>query len=220
MGLNYSGNESISKREKNIEINIVYVMLLFVTATTYSADWEFGEGSMEISGMISFESRSGDLYENYYGNGPSIFILSNGFQYFIQTRISIGGNIEFESWDERDYKSRKIVLGPAMTYYFGNKNTNIWHHAGINRSSPYVGIGFMYGSENYKYRYDNTNDEFNYSSTVIQLTTGMSFNLVEHYNLKGRFYYDIEGRKSDEPDAEVISGNVFDMKIGFSGFIY
>ncbi len=214
------------KMEKFIlKIITASLALLVLTAAGQAADWEFDKGSVELSGAISLESRDGELYENYEGDSPDIFILSLGYQYFVRSGFSIGGNIEIDTWSENDFGSREISLGPALTYYFGNENLNIWHQVGTNRSSPFVGIGFMYGVEKYSYKYDfsrgdYSSSEINYTSTTIQLTTGVSFNLVDHYNLKAGLYFDKEGRKRDEPGAKLVSGSVIGMKFGFSGFIY
>jgi hypothetical protein len=181
-------------------------ILFIVSRISFAADWELEKGSTGIGGSFTYNSKSGDLYEDSRGEGHTIATLATNYQYFFSTMFSMGGNFMFSSFSRGNYTSRTVSIGPAVTYYFGDRTSKNW---------PFIGASFL--AETVSWDDDSWNENNSYKNTTIQMSAGMMFKLVDHYGIRGGLFYNID---QSEFDNEAEKGNVFGLRFGFSGFIY
>jgi hypothetical protein len=122
-------------------------------------------------------------------------------QYFIYPGFSVGGKINFDSWARSSHTWNALAIGPAMTYYFHDRESNNW---------PFVGASILVRTE----RDDDSKE------STIQLNAGMTIKMVDHFGLKAQFFYNIDRIKEGWGGDRGESGKLLGLELGFSGFLY
>ncbi len=177
-------------------------VLLLVLNITYATEWELDEGSKEIGGSFSIESRTGDLHDNRNGDGYISIIFAPTFQIFLIQRFSAGGKLAFRGWGRGSNTNSEIVAGPALTYYFGSNRDSYW---------LFVGSNFLIEAAK----------DVDSKITSLQLLGGVMFRIVDNFVLKANLNYTIDRRRTKGwSDSDAISGNTLGIRFGFSGFTH
>jgi len=187
----------------------VLALLLMLPVLALAAEYEMDKGAIEVGGTASFMSAGGDLYE-IGDDGQTEFQISPMAHYFVIPNLGIGGTLSFSNWSQGDATQSTFGIGPSLQYYFGNAESRMY---------PFLGAAFMYTTSTYN---DGTPgaEDLTVNGTTIEFLGGAALILADHFAVKGGLFYDIDSRKVDVEGAESVSGSVFGIQIGFSGYIY
>lgn len=121
-------------------------VFLISTSNLFAQEFAVDKGATFISGVASFTSQGGELFEDYDGNNASTFNLSPNVNFFVAKNFFIGGGLEFAHEKQGDYTSNNIGLGPQIGYAFGNENSTAFPYFDVGLR--YYGMSVDYGSGN------------------------------------------------------------------------
>ncbi len=178
-------------------------LCLTVSAQQYAID----KNATIISGLGSFMSQGGDLFEDTDGNKAKTVTFTPTINHFITKNFFIGGGIGFSTESQGDYKSNAIGLGPQIGYAFGNPQS---------KAIPYLDLGIRYYKMNYDYGFT---DDYQISGSDIALGFGVIVPIKTHIGLifeGGYHMLDLKDKDSDD----TISGNIFSIAVGIAGLLF
>ena len=181
-------------------------VLLVSTGNLFAQEYAVDKGATFISGVASFTSQSGELFEDYDGNNASTFNLSPSVNYFVAKNFFVGGGLEFAYEKQGDYKSNNIGLGPQIGYAFGNENSTAF---------PYFDVGLRYYGMNVDYGSDNAKG----SGTDIFFGAGIVVPVKSHLGITFEAGYHIMDINEKETDTSY-NGNIFAIGIGIVGLLF
>jgi hypothetical protein len=185
---------------KQFIMSILFIVLL--TSIAFSQDYAIDKGSKIISGMGSYASQGGDLFENSDGDRATTIMLMPILNYFIAPNISIGGGVAYTSKSQGDYSIHTIGIGPTIGYFIGDSNS---------KSYPYLAAGIRYYSMGY--------DDDSISGTDIVIGGGVIAPVKDHIGIVIEAGYHIMNLKHKDWD-ESESGNIIMIGIGVAGLLY
>ncbi|WP_297100160.1 outer membrane beta-barrel protein [uncultured Draconibacterium sp.] len=180
--------------------------LLVSTSSLFAQEFAVDKGATFISGVASFTSQGGELFEDYDGNNASTFNLSPSVNYFVGKNFFIGGGLEFAHEKQGDYKSNNIGLGPQIGYAFGNEKSTAF---------PYFDIGLRYYGMSVDYGSGNSEG----SGTDIFLGAGIVVPVKSHLGITFEAGYHMMDINEKESDTSY-SGNIFAIGIGIVGLLF
>lgn len=173
----------------------------FFNETPSSQGSAIDKGSKIISGMGSYASQGGDLFE-YYGDRTTTITLVPILNYFVAPNISIGGSVAYTHQSQGDNSSHSLGIGPTLSYFIGNSNS---------KSYPFLAVGIRYFST-------GGNDD-PIPGTDIVIGGGVIAPVRGHIGIVIEAGYHIINLKHKDWDRSV-SGNIFMIGIGVAGLLY
>jgi hypothetical protein len=181
-------------------------LILFVPAMVFAAVWELDKGAVELGGTAEFVSMSGDAYETADGDGITRFGINPEIGYFVIPNLEFGLMLEYASETQGDAKLNSFGLGPFAGYYFLDESSTV---------NPYLGAAFIFGSTTW----DLGSGDSTTTTTAFMFMGGALYRLVDHYGIRTAVFYRMDSFDNSDWD-ESLSGGIFGIQIGFSGFIY
>lgn len=182
------------------------LFLIFSVSFAFPQDYAVDKGAIVISGMASFSSWGGDLYEGSDSSRATIITLAPNIDYFVVKNIFIGGRILFESMSQGDYSLTTFGIGPQFGYAFGQKNSNIF---------PYLIAGVYYNTST-----ASNGTDITFSGFDFKFGGGLMFTVAKHIGINIGASYNLVNRKSDDAGAESESGDIIGLDVGISGLIF
>ncbi len=180
----------------------LFLLLLIVAVancTVFSQSEATTKGAALISGMFSFTSQGGDLYESGDDRANTIMV-SPSYLYFVDDKLAVGGALSFNRVSQGDFDFTTFGIGPKAAYFFDSGAPAI----------PYIGAGFSYLSVGS----DGENEG------------GFGYNIGGGAIIrKGQLGFSFEGglmAESYKPDGadDRIKGNTIYVAVGIVGFLY
>ncbi|MGB8951193.1 MAG: outer membrane beta-barrel protein [Candidatus Aminicenantales bacterium] len=188
-------------RKKAILAVVSSLFLLTLLTTTASAQTSpIDKGSINIGGMLSFQSYSGDLY----GDGMSTTLLMPGFRYFIMRGLAVGADLMLIRQSGDDWSDTTTGIGPTVAYFFNTKSDQFY---------PYVGLRLQYYclSSSWNSHSDSmTGFDFGFGG-------GLAYMLKRNVAVTAEVGYHIQSL-SYEGESE--SGSVLSFMVGLAVFLY
>lgn len=181
---------------------LIIVTLLLSSSLALSQEFAVDKGSTIISGMGSYASQGGDLFENSDGDRATTIMLMPTINYFVAPNISIGGGVAYTSQSQGDYSYHTIGIGPTLGYFIGDSNS---------KSHPYLAAGIRY--------YSMGDEDDSISGTDIVIGGGIITPVKNHVGIVLEAGYHIMSLKHKDWDKSE-SGNLIMVGIGIAGLLY
>ncbi len=119
------------------------VMLAVLLSTAAAADGPIDKGSMIESGTAFLQYQSGELYENWKGEGLLTIAIAESFGYFVSPGFMLGGEFVVTSLSQGGNSLTTLNLGPVLGYYFNTDPTRSRVKGSVY---PYVKGFFFFGT--------------------------------------------------------------------------
>ncbi|TKJ37966.1 hypothetical protein CEE37_13470 [candidate division LCP-89 bacterium B3_LCP] len=192
------------------QIRISVFIIFMISLTSYAAEYELDQNSVEISGMgyFTYTKSEGSMYGITDNENHTEFYLSPSVHYFIIEKLTLGGTLEFYSDDVSNGSHQSAIgFGPTVQYFFGNKNI---------KQYPFVGT-----TVSFKLTSLTATDLSKYSASEVsyKIFGGYFLKLIDHFGIKIAPFYKAERHTSGETD-ETATNTSYGIEFGFSGFIY
>ncbi|MFQ5708493.1 MAG: hypothetical protein ACE5HO_13630 [bacterium] len=157
-------------------------------------------GAMLVSGLFSFSSQGGDLYDGFRDDRVTTIAIVPSLFYFIAPGLGIGGDLSLNRASQGDFSTTTFGIGPKAGYFFDSGTNMI----------PFVGAGVNYLSLDF----GNDNQgglRFKFAGGVFIRKGHLAVGIEVGY------LYD---RFKPEGFSESITGNTILIGAGFGGFLY
>ena len=183
-------------------------LLVFFYGSVFAQDFPTNTGSFLLSGSFMFSSAGGDLYE--YGNERMMLMqFDPSFNYFVFPGLALGGKFMFEKASQGDYGTTTWGIGPQLLFFIGGTQPKDSFRGTIY---PFIGASFIYVRSTYAV------GDFSISGTMINLGGGLNFMLSNSVGLIMETNYEIDNMTPE--GGESVSGNKFNIGLGFVAFLY
>jgi len=190
-------------KSKHVSLILAFLVIgNFVWAQEYAVD----KKAIMISGVASFNSQSGELFEDSENNKATTFNLSPSVNYFLVKNFFAGGGMTFNSETQGDYKSSTLAFGPQVGYAFGKAESNVF---------PYIDFGLRC----YFFGYDYNGNTYNLMGSSSFVGAGIIFALKSHIGITLEGNYNMVDLEEKDGDV-TYSGNTFTIGIGITGLFF
>ncbi|MFH1699291.1 MAG: hypothetical protein ABIE07_01790 [Candidatus Zixiibacteriota bacterium] len=125
------------------KVMIILGAALFIMTGFSFAETPIEKGGIILEGQISMMSQSGELHENYEGDGLTTVVLNPSMGFFVTDGLLLGANFSLLSISQGDNSYSELLVGPKIAYYI---NTNKNRPEAKGAAYPYVGAFFNFGS--------------------------------------------------------------------------
>ncbi|PKK84537.1 MAG: hypothetical protein CVT49_02895 [candidate division Zixibacteria bacterium HGW-Zixibacteria-1] len=186
---------------------VLGLMAALFAVTAAAQETPIDKGSMILGGTVTFQSYSGDLYNNQNGDGEKIFAFMPSFGYFIAPGVVIGADLIYHSDSQGDWSGSIFGIGPMVGYYF---NTNKERTEIKGSMYPYVKGTFQYLKSGGDY-VDETNTAFGGS-------VGINYMLSNAVAVD--FGINVMSATEDLEGYDSLSGTVITIGAGMQAFIF
>jgi hypothetical protein len=184
---------------------IVLVFIGFITSAAQAQNSPIDKKSINVGGLFSISSMSGDLYGDVTQTQIS---FTPSFRYFIIRGLAVGGDLVFERNSSGDSSSTVVGIGPAITFAFDVKSDKFY---------PVVGAGFGYANEISSWGgYWSGSSSSN--GFQIRFGGGVLYMLKRNLAITAGLDYYIQSLTPENGDSQ--SGGVLAFSVGLAGFIY
>jgi hypothetical protein len=180
---------------------LVCCLSLFSFSLAFSQSFAVDQGAVIISGMASYSSQGGDLYEDSHSNRYTMIMLAPIVNYFVAPNISLGGAVAYTSQSQGDNSYSSISLGPTIGFFIGDA---------ASTSYPYIAAG---------YRYSSMGDDNKITGSDIVVAAGVIAPIRRHAGVTIEASYHMESLKGENASKSV-SGNMIMVGIGVAGLIF
>ena len=206
-----------------MKTTLIAAVILLMCGSLMATDGPVDKGSFYLAGTAFFQNQSGDLYEDFNGDGITTYGFGNGtlnlalslevsptFGYFVSPGVFVGGQVIFAGYSIGNSDATLFGFGPTIGYFF---NANSMRTEIKGAVYPYIrgffNIGFL--SE------DLLGEQIN----VIQYggKGGALFMLSNAVGLDASFRFQGDSWKPDSA-TESITGTTIALGLGISAFIY
>lgn len=181
---------------------LIALIIVLGSSFAFSQDYAVDEGSMIISGMASYNSQGGDLFENNDGDRTTTLMLAPIVNYFVKPNISVGGGLAYTSQSQGDNSYHTIGIGPTVGYFIGDSNS---------KNFPYLAAGIRY--------YSMGDKDDSISGTDIVIGVGVLTPVKNHMGIVVEAGYHIMNLKHKDWE-ESQSGNMIMIGVGIAGILY
>ncbi len=113
---------------------LALAVLIFGLNQTIGQSAATSQGSHLISGMFSFTSQGGDLYNNFDDKPQNTIIFTPSYYNFVIDQLGVGGDFSLNRVSQGDFSFTTIGVGPKLAYFFDSGGNGI----------PFIGGGFNY----------------------------------------------------------------------------
>lgn len=200
---------------------VLFSVILLATASVSATDGPLDKGSYFIEGNIFFQSQSGELWEDFSGDGVTTIGAGNGMVefngaldispaigFFAAPGFMIGAQVAFRSYSQGDDDIVIVGLGPTVGYYFGaNKQRD--KIKGV--LYPYVRGFLTYGSLDFGGSDDLSVNQYGGKLGILAMLSN-----AVGADIAVKFQND----SWDFGDSDAISGTTITAGAGISAFIY
>jgi len=155
------------------------------------------KGAILISGMASFSSQGGDLFEDVEENRLTTIAIVPSVFYFVIPGLGIGADVSYNRQSQGDNAFYTLGAGPKVGYFFDSGSNVI----------PYAAAGFGFIT------FGNGDSESGY---IIKGGGGIMIR-------RGHLAVAIEAGyqyMSVDIEGESFSGNTIAVGVGFAGFLF
>jgi len=174
-----------------------------VSAQQYATD----KKATIISGMASFMSSGGDIFEDFDGNKTTTINLTPVISHFITKNFYVGGGIEIAAQAQGNSSYNAIGIGPHLGYMFGGPQST---------ALPFLDLGIDYYKMNMDY---GAGEDSVFSGSNIALGLGVIIPVKTHVGLVFEGGYNMMDLK-DRDTNDTMSGNIFSIGIGIVGLLF
>ncbi|MDP8206852.1 MAG: hypothetical protein P9L92_09335 [Candidatus Electryonea clarkiae] len=164
----------------------------------------FQKGTIDLGGSFSFESISGDAYEDIDGNGATRISFAPDVGYFVMDKMSVGGLLRFDSESIGDTSSQDLFIGPRVNYYL--RNDNHFRHF-------YGQFSILYRA----YSSDSVND-LSGNWFKIQFGPGIQSFWNKYVSWNALVYVSMDQFTPEDGDS--LSGMEMGLRLGLSTYIF
>lgn len=167
----------------------------------------FPRGTQLVSGVLSFSSQGGDLYENFDGDGITTVSIVPSVFYFVTPSIGIGGDLSLTRQSQGDFSNTVWGAGPKAGYFFNSGSSTI----------PYVAVGWNYlsiGASNGDESESEGGTRWKFAGGVLLRRDHLGIVMELGYS---RDSFSVEGFDGDN---ESFAGSIISLGIGFAGLLY
>jgi hypothetical protein len=185
-------------------ISMLCLCLLF-SASAFAADYPVDKGSTFLSGGASYTNQSGDLYENWEGEGTSQFSIVPSLVHFVTPNFAVGGDMEFTYVSQGDCSATGLGIGPKLAYFVGEADAKVY---------PFFALGFNY----IRYTSGCNGSDRTVDGTRFKFGGGVAVLLNTHLSMGFEGVVAMDTLKPERGDSE--SGTTFGINIGLGGFIF
>ncbi len=185
------------------KIFISLVLMLSSLSIVYSQDYVIDKGAIIISGIGSFSSRGGDLFENYEGYRLTTYMLMPNINYFVVSNFFVGGGIVYTRQKQGVDSQSTFGIGPTFGYALGQAKS---------KNYPYLAAGIRYYSLGF-----DTGESL--SGTDIVIGAGLIAKVKENLGIIVEAGYHIMNLKY-ENSIKSESGDIISIGIGIAGLIF
>ena len=197
------------------------MMVLMMAGAAMAADSPIDKGSLYLDGSFYFESRSGDLWENYQGDGMSTFSLGSAslsyayvdvkptVGFFVSPGVYIGAQIGFQKYSRGEGDDLDVLaLGPALGYY-----------AKVNSATEAKGSLYAFGRGYYTFATIGDGDGDDMDMNAMGVNVGLLYMVSSAVGADFSINYQNDSWK-DGDGGPSVSGSTIKLGIGLSAFIY
>ncbi len=187
-------------------------VVMLVLEMTMAAESPIDKGSMIIGGNMAFQALSGEAYEDTLGNDATVFEFMPSLGYFVSPNIMVGGEANFATASQGDYRETTWLVGPTAGYFFnvGPSRTQV-----TGSIYPFVKGFFLYGQKKEDDGTDDiTTDAFIYGGQggiVLMLSRAVGVNASVRF--RGT---DLKRDGAEESE----SGTSIGVGAGITAFLY
>ncbi len=185
------------------KIIILLVLMFSSLSIASSQDSAIDKGAIIISGLGSFSTRGGDLFEDDEGYRLTTYMLMPNINYFIASNLFIGGGVALTRQKQGHDSQQTFGIGPTIGYAMGLAKSKNYPYlaAGIR----YYSLGFVTGES--------------LSGTDIVIGAGLIATVTENLGIIVEAGYHIMNLKY-ENSIKSESGNIISVGIGVAGLIF
>jgi len=199
--------ETIKFGKMKINQLLLVTYCLGIYSIINGQEYALDKGATFISGIGSFTSSGGDLFEDGDNNKLIMLSLSPSFNHFITNNFFIGGGFELSNQKQGDFSTNSIGIGPQIGYAVGNSSSTVF---------PYFSAGLRYYTITADY---GSLGDTNVSGTDIILGFGVLVPIRTHLGLAIEGGYHILDLKEKDSDSSA-SGNILSIGIGIAGLLF
>ncbi|MCS6988956.1 MAG: hypothetical protein NZM06_05500 [Chloroherpetonaceae bacterium] len=181
--------------------------------------YAFDQGSVRLSGSISYANYGGALYQpNVTARIESDRITEFSFRpslaYFLFERVAVGAEIVYAAIGQND-KNNVVTLfsrttwgvGPSVAYFFGERQTSAF---------PFLSASYVYQSVSEE-RFEPS-VRARSTGASLRVSGGMAIMFGKQASLNFEAFYRADNRNVRNVGKR--SGNVFGIDVGASLFIF
>ncbi|MDP8205279.1 MAG: hypothetical protein P9L92_01345 [Candidatus Electryonea clarkiae] len=181
----------------------VFVVILAFAITSAFAGDMFVKGGMELGGSFSFQTNSGEAYEDANGDGSTVINFMPSGGYFFMDNLAVVGVINYTSSSQGDWKSGQVGIGPGVEYYLGNM----------------MGPGYVFFHVCYLYTstsWDNGTTDGSGKNTSLTIAPSYFIPINEKVGLVPALFYTMDNNDGNtDDDVDGLAGNTMGLRIGF-----
>jgi len=119
------------------------VIVLLLSGAIVAAEGPIDKGSMIIEGDVYFQHQSGELWDNWQGEGQTTIVISPSLGFFVTNGFMLGGQLYFLGISQGTADLTSVIIGPVVGYYFNTDPTRTRVKGAVY---PYVTGGFGFGN--------------------------------------------------------------------------
>jgi outer membrane protein len=186
---------------------ILFTAVLFVLPVClYAQSFAVDKGSIMAGGTAGYMMQSGDLYENFDGDGQTTISINPTLGYFVMPNLAVGIDFLYENWSQGDDKSNTLGIGPGVAYFLGGSGSDMY---------PFIAAGYTFGS----YSSEGANYKSEGSASVIPISVGVVKMVAKNVGVTAQVSYLMESMKPKDAD-EATKGTTILIGIGVDTFIF
>ena len=190
---------------------LAFCVLLLLGTSAFGADGPVAKGSMILTGNLYFMSQSGDLYENWEGDGLTTVSLTPGIGYFISPGFVIGGDFNLLNMSQGEYSGTAFSVGPKLGYYFGANNARTEFKGA---AYPYIAAFASFGSISEEGDDDISTTSLGFTGGVVYMVSNaVGIDLGLRF-ASDKYSTEIDGESYSESGTSLLIG------AGVSAFIF
>lgn len=186
---------------------LLAIVLVAFCSRSYGQACAVDKGASFITGMASFMSQGGDLFQDNESNRATTLTLSTSVNHFVSNNFFIGGGFEISTQAQDYVKTNSLGIGPQIGYAFGKPGSPVY---------PYLDAGLRYYRMAVDYGpYGNTKagglDIFVSAGLLVPIRTNLGIAIEGAYHMMDLKYQDFHDSQS---------GNIFSFGIGIVGLLF
>jgi hypothetical protein len=172
-----------------------------------SDDRGLHSGTTIVSGLASFSSQGGDLYEDSDGDGLTAISVVPSALYIVTAGLALGGDVSYTRQSQGDFSTTVFGVGPKVAYFVNTGGNAI----------PYMGVGWNYISLGASSGGEGDSESGSRIKGVVgvMIKSGHLGIVIEGGYLRDSFSVEFAGE-----EGESISGSSIAVGVGFAGLFY
>lgn len=200
-------------------ISLVTVHYLVLNESVMAQRYALDQGSIRISGSISYANYGGGLFQRNVGFIETSRINEFSFRpsaaYFIIEQFAVGIDFSYTSVSQTDkentitiFSTETLTAGGVLSYFWGQKRNPVF---------PFLSAGIGYQSATTQDFLNDINSKRN--GYTVRVSAGLAVLFGKQASLNFEAYFRSESTKEESSNLAQ-NGNVFGIEIGASLFIF